>query len=838
MMNRNCIVKSCFLLLAIAASSAPLSAEEGISASASSPDVPVTQRILQAPAEVAGTVTDTQGEPVIGATVVVKGTTTGTVTDLEGNFSISASSRDRLQISYVGYETQELVVGNRSSIHIILKDDTELLDELVVVGYGSVKKSDLTGAISTVSTETLLRGGKTNAVGGLQGAVPGVNILRNNNKPGGGYDIKIRGLSSIEGSSAPLVVIDGVPGASLDNINPNDIEKIDILKDASSTAIYGSRATNGVVMVTTKRGVSGKPKISYSGYTGFRKYTNMLDMMSGDEYVQLAREAVRATNGNVYKTDEEIFTDLSELKAVQTGNYYDWIDAISNLAFITNHTISATGGTESASYTLSGGYYFEDGMLNPQEFTRYNLRAAIDLDANEYVGFGGSLYMTHYVCDTGNSDLLQDAFRMRPTQHPNSLVTDEEEWKYAGNGLFNPLVTNKNEFNKTNRVNLLCNLYLKITPVSGVDLRSSFSPNMTNDQIGQYRGVWTKALQGTAAGATNNLKKDNYTDWVWDNIVNYKWSRSIHALDVTGVFSMQQSQTENMNGASKDLTYNSLWYNLQGGEMTTLTSGFRQSSLMSYLARVNYSLLDRYLVTASIRYDGSSKLADGNKWALFPSIAGAWRISEEAFLREADWLSNLKVRISYGQTGNDTVNPYSTQGTISGSKYYSFGNNEVIGNLPNNLRNDELGWERTSEYNLGLDYGFFNNRISGSIEYYNRLTKDLIMSRSVPTHLGYSSLKDNVGSVRNQGFELALNTENIRTKDFSWKTNFTLSYNKNKIVDLSFKEDLGVYSDQLAGMWGDYSNLWFIGQPIDVNWNFQTIGVWQLGEEEEAAKYG
>lgn len=374
--------------------------------------------------------------------------------------------------------------------------------------------------------------------------------------------------------------------------------------------------------------------------------------------------------------------------------------------------------------------------------------------------------------------------------------------------------------------------------MNGLELRSSFSPNMTNDQIGQYRGVWTKALQGTAAGATNNLKKDNYTDWVWDNIVNYKWSRSIHALDLTGVFSMQQSQTENMNGASKDLTYNSLWYNLQGGEMTTLTSGFRQSSLMSYLARVNYSLLDKYLVTASIRYDGSSKLADGNKWALFPSIAGAWRISEEAFLQGADWLSNLKIRISYGQTGNNTVNPYSTQGTISGSKYYSFGNNEVIGNLPNNLRNDQLGWERTSEYNIGLDYGFFNNRISGSIEYYNRLTKDLIMSRSVPTHLGYSSLKDNVGSVRNQGFELALNTENIRTKDFSWKTNFTLSYNKNEIVDLSFKEDLGVYSDQLAGMWGDYSNPWFIGQPIDINWNFRTIGVWQLGEEEEAAKYG
>jgi len=788
--------------------------------------------------KITGTVLNEANEPVIGAVIRINSRNTGTITDVDGRFELEANDGDMLEVSYVGHIPQSIKVGNSTLFNIILIEDQKMLDEVVVVGYGTMKKSDLTGAISTVSNDVIIKGGDANAVGALQGVVPGVNIIRNNNKPGGGYDIKIRGISSISGSSAPLVVIDGIPGANLDNINPDDIDKIDILKDASSTAIYGSRATNGVIIVTTKRGTVGKPKISYSGYFGFKNYTNLPDMMSGGEYLQLARESARATNNNVYRSDEDIFKDPSELKAIKDGNYYDWIDAVSSSAFMTNHTISATGGTDAATYTLSGGYYFEDGMLNPQQFERFNLRAATEMKANEYVKFGGSLYMTHYVRDTGNSDLLQDAFRMRPTQHPNSLVTGDEEWKYSSNGLFNPLVTNKNEFNKTKRLNLLGNIFIAVTPMDGLELSSSFSPNLTDDQIGQYRGVWTKALQGTAKGATNNLRKNNYLDWVFDNIVKYGATKGQHKFDVTGVFSLQKNQTENMYGASKDLTFNSLWYNLQGGEITSLTSGFVQSSLMSYLGRVNYTFSDKYLLTASLRYDGSSKLAKNNNWALFPSVAVGWRMNEEAFLKNTTWLSNLKLRLSYGQTGNDTVDPYSTLGTISGSQYYSFGPNNVIGNAPNNLRNDKLGWERTSEYNIGVDFGFLNNRISGAIEYYNRKTTDLIMNRSVPTHLGYSSVKDNVGSVRNQGFEFVINTDNISTRDFSWRTSINLAYNKNEIIDLAFKEDLGVYSDQLKGMEGDFSNFWIIGQPIDANWNYQTIGVWQLGEEAEAAKYG
>lgn len=824
-----------FMLLAL--SCLPLSemAAEQVDGMAVSP---ITQEVLQNSVKITGKVVDVQGEPVIGATVMEKGTTNGIITDVDGNFTLNVSPNRKLQVSYVGYQTQEITIGSNRTLRITLKEDSELLDEVVVVGYGTMKKSDLTGAISSVSTETLVRGGNANAIGALQGSVAGVSILKSNNKPGGGYDIKIRGVSSISGSSAPLVVIDGIPGASLDNINPDDIEKIDILKDASSTAIYGSRATNGVVMVTTKKGSLGDPKISYSGYAGFRNYTHVPEMMSGDEYVQLAMENARALNNNNYKTLEEIFTDPSELKAAKDRNYYDWVDAITSPAFMTSHTISATGGTEKAKYTLGGGYYFEDGMQFPQEFSRYNMRAAVDLKANDYLSFGGSLYMTHSVRDTGNSSLMVDALRMRPTQHPYSLVTGEEIWKYTSNGMFNPLITNQNEFNKTKKLNILSNVYVKLTPVKGLELTSSFASNMTNDQIGQYRGVWTKALQGTAKGATNLLDKNNYTNWVWDNIVRYSWEHKIHKIDFTGVYSLQQNQDEKMRGASKDLPFNSLWYNLQGGEMTSMTSSYVQSNLMSFLGRINYTLADKYMLTASLRYDGSSKLADGNKWSLFPSVAVAWRLKEEAFMQSVDWLSNLKLRLSYGQTGNDTVSPYSTNGTIAGSQYYSFGTNTAIGTYPNNIRNDKLGWERTSEYNVGVDFGFFDNRISGSVEYYNRLTKDLIMNKSIPTHLGYSSVRDNVGSVRNQGFEIMLNTENIRLKDFSWQTTFTLSYNKNEIVDLAFKEDLGVYSDRLKGMQGDYNNRWFIGQPVQLNWDLETIGVWQLGEEEAAKKYG
>lgn len=542
---------------------------------------PMVQTVQQNLVRIQGRVFDSQGEPIIGATVREKDTSNGVVTDMEGKFTLRVSTTGKLQISYVGYSTQELSIGSQRTFQITLKEDTELLDEVVVVGYGAVRKSDLTGAVASVSTKDLLKSGKTDAVGAMQGVLPGVQIQRANNKPGGEYNILIRGLNTINGSTAPLIVVDGVPGASLSNLNPDDIEKIDILKDASSTAIYGSRATNGVVMVTTKRGQAGKVKIDYSGYAGFRKYTNMPDMMSGEEYVQLAREAARAGNNNEYKDDSEIFTP-SELKAIKDGNYFDWVDAVSSPAFMTNHTISATGGNEMASYALSAGYYYEDGMLNPQEYSRYNLRAVVDVHPNKYIDFGINMYGTHSVRDTGNSDLLQDAFRLRPTYHPVDLVTGEEMWSYS-NGQYNAITTQKNELNKTKKYNLLSNIYLNIKPIKNLSLKTTFSPNINLEEIGQYRGKYTKANKGQNK-ATSNYAKNSYVDWVWDNQVTYNFQKNEHRLDVTGVFSMQQTQDETLKGIGNGLSYNSLWYNLAGGaDSNSSSSGFTKTNLMSYL---------------------------------------------------------------------------------------------------------------------------------------------------------------------------------------------------------------------------------------------------------------
>lgn len=788
--------------------------------------------------KVTGIVVDNNGEPIIGATIKVIGTSVSTVTDVDGRFTINASSHDQLQISYVGFVTQEVTIGNKNSFRIILEEDSKLLDEVVVVGYGTMKKSDLTGAISSVNAETLIAGGSINPLGAIQGSVSGVNIKRNNTKPGGGYDIKIRGLSSISKSNAPLIVIDGVPGVDLDNIAPDDIEKMDILKDASATAIYGSRGANGVIIVTTKRGKSGKPTINYNGYAGFRQYTNIPKMKGGDAWVQHAREAYRAVNNNVYRSDEEIFTDASELKAVQDHNYFDWLDAGSSNAFMTNHSLSATGGTDIVQYSLAGSYTFEDGMVEPQVYERYNIRAAIDIQVTRGVKAGVSTYITNSKRDTGNSDLVQELLRMRPTQHPNSLIDGKPIWAYTSNGRYNPLITEENELNQTKRMNVLANLYLAVTPMKGMEIKSTYSPYISNQQVGQYRGRWTNARKGSADGATAWMQKRTDTNWVWDNIATYKWNKENHMLDAMGAFSMQKNVGEPLQGNAQYIKYRSLWYNLQGGSTTGLTSSYRQSTLVSYLGRINYTFMNRYLFTASGRYDGSSKLAEGNKWAFFPSAAVAWRINEEAFMAQSDWISNLKLRVSYGQIGNDSVDPYGSLGTVSGSQYASFGSNNVIGNYPNNLRNDKLTWEKTAEWNFGLDFGFLTNRISGSFEYYNRRTTDLIMAKKIPTHLGYESINDNVGSVRNQGIELALNTVNIQLKNFDWTTSLTVAYNKNEIIDLNYKEDLGAYSDQLKGLQGDFSNLWIIGKPIDVLYNYQTLGVWQLNEVEDAKKYG
>lgn len=798
---------------------------------------PIVNEVLQNSVRITGKVIDAQGEPVIGATVMEKGTNNGVITDVDGGFIINIDPNHKLQISYVGYQTQEVAVGANRNLRITLKEDAELLDEVVVVGYGTMKRSDLAGSISSIDNKQLTKSGKENVMSALQGQVPGLAIVRNNNKPGGGYSMNIRGISTMSGSTSPLIVVDGVAGADISTISSEDIEKIDVLKDASSASIYGSRGTNGVVMITTKRGASGKPTINYNGYVGFKSTIHMPEFMNGDEYVQLAREYRRAINNNEYVSDEQIFTDPSELKAVQEHNYFDWYDAISKTPLQTSHSLSATGGTDKVKYTIGAAYYNETGMVEPEKYERYNFRAGLDVKANKYVSFGGSIYSTYYYNDMGNHDILQDAFRARPTQHPVSLVDGSEQWKFSSNGIFNPLTTQKNVTVQHRGIEAFGNVYLDVTPIDNLSLKTIFSPYLRARTSGRFRDTWSKALQGTQKPTA--YKNDRFNiDYTWDNIVNYKFDvAENHKFDFTGIFSMQKTTYDDLYLEVKDLPFKSLWHNLGSGVATSYRSNYKQTTIMSYTGRLNYNYKDRYLVTLSGRYDGSSRLAEGHKWAFFPAAAVAWRINQEEFLNDVEWLSNLKLRLSVGQTGNDNIDPYRSLGTLSSTQYV-FGDAVASGFLPGGLANQNLTWEKTTEYNVGIDFGFLDGRISASIDYYDRFADGMIMDKSVPIHTGYSTVKDNVATIRNNGIEMVLNTINVKTRDFQWGTNINLAYNKNRIHDLKFKEDLGTYSPQLKGKMGDFANKYIIGEPVLINWTYLCEGVWQLDEAEEAKKYG
>jgi TonB-linked SusC/RagA family outer membrane protein len=798
----------------------------------------ISEAFAQSAFTVNGNIKDPNGEGLPGASIQIKGTQQGTISDLDGHYSISGvNSNSVLVFNFLGYTETSVTVGNQRTINVTLKEDRQLLDEVVVVGYGTMKRSDLAGSISSIDNVELTKSGKTNIINALQGQIPGLSIVRNNNKPGGGYSMNIRGISTMSGSTSPLIVVDGVAGADITTINSEDIEKVDVLKDASSASIYGSRGTNGVVMITTKRGASGKPSINYNGYVGFKSAINEPEFMGGDEWVQFAREYRRAVNNNQYVTDDKIFTDPSELKAVQDHNYFDWYDAISKTPKQTSHSLSATGGTDNVKYTIGAAYYNESGMVEPEEYTRYNFRASLDIKANKYVAFGGSIYASYYVNNMGNHDILQDAFRARPTQHPYSLVTGEEQWKFASNGIFNPMVTQKNVTVQHRAFETFGNVFLDITPIKDLSLKSVFSPYIRNRTSGRYRDTWSKALQGTQKPTAYKDDKFNL-DYTWDNIANYKFNiTEEHKFDLIGIFSMQKATYDDMYLEVKDLAYNSLWHNLGNGTTTSYRSKYTQTTIMSYTGRLNYNFKDRYLATLSGRYDGSSRLAEGHKWAFFPAAALAWRINQESFLRDVNWLSNLKLRLSVGKTGNDNIDPYLLLGTLSQTQYM-FGNSAASGFLPGALANQSLTWEKTTEYNVGVDFGFLDGRINGSIDYYDRYADGMIMDRPLPIHIGYSSVKDNVATIRNNGMEFLLNTINIKTRDFQWTTSLNLAYNKNRIHDLKFKEDLGTYSPQLEGRQGDFAGKYIIGEPVRINWTYICEGVWQLGEEEEAKKYG
>lgn len=826
---------------------------------------------------ITGKIIDSTGEPVIGASVLVKGTTNGVISDIDGNFSLQGVAENAtIQISFVGYKTQELAVAGKTQFNVTLVDDTEMLDEVVVVGYGVQKKSDVTGALASVSSEELNTKPVSNAFEALQGKAAGVDIT-SSQRPGELGDIRIRGNRSLNASNSPLYVVDGVPlnSGGIETINPRDIESIDILKDASSTAIYGSRGANGVILITTKRGKTGALTLNYSGSVTFESLVDKSPAMSASDYITWRRWAYYNSNpssnpmGNQpnYEKDQDYFSgDAAALANVNKGwvngtwdgskvTDTDWGGMVTQTGITHEHTLSASGGTENMQGFFSFGYLNNEGTQKGQEYERYNMAMSVDLQAKPWFKMGGSINAAWSVQDYGYSRTGQSTGSGPTDIYSAAKAIPRYTVPYDENGdiILNPggSVTNVytvvDEWTKSNdnrqTFRALGSFYAQVDfgkiwqPLEGLSYKFAFGPDFRH-----YRkGIFIDSSSAVRAGGSNyaSWASERYFSWTLDNMITYNKTFGQHSIGVTLLQSASKYNKENGSMSEQNvLIPGFLWNNMGLIDITStkyqasMGTGLTESQLASYMARINYSFKDRYLLTVSGRYDGSSVLADGNKWDFFPSAALGWRLDQEDFMKDISWLNQLKLRFGVGTTGNAAVDPYGTLGVIGAYWMpYSTGNTMIfVTNEPyyssssNLMPNKELGWEKTTQFNYGIDFSFLNGRIGGSMDIYHSHTSDLLMSMPIPTLSGYSAMMANIGQTKNFGVDLTLNFVPIQTKDFEWASDLNLAYQKDEIVELSNgKEDL-------------LPN-YFIGESIKVYYGIAADGLWQESDAEEMAKY-
>ncbi|WP_456088394.1 SusC/RagA family TonB-linked outer membrane protein [Parabacteroides sp.] len=784
------------------------------------PTVAVSQQ--QGQVRITGTVSDNMG-PIAGVNVVEKGTTNGVITDMDGNFTLTVAKGSVLQVSYIGFVTQEVKVGNQTNISVKLIEDTQALDEVVVVGYGVQKKKDVTGAVMSLNNETLTQQNAVNPTLALKGQVAGLSVQQNNGRAGGESTVILRGQSAIGKTVQPLVVIDGMPAdwGYFNQMSAEDIERVDVLKDASSTAIYGSRASGGVVIVTTRDGREQKNKLTYNGSVGFKKQTRAPEMMNAKQYYQFYQDGVDFRG---IPEDSKINSD--ELQYIEEGIDTDWVDFITRNGFQTNHNVSLAGGNKNETHFLSMGYMKEDGLLKSEGYERYTMNAKMTGKMWEKVTIGGSMLASYAVYDQGSKGMLNTAYRLRPWGNP---YEEDGSYRffptYGETGSTNPIFDLENQTWERKQFRVRGNAFVEYKPIDGLAIKTNFMPRFSYRRTGEYIGEMTQSNKGNASDASSESLWG--LGYLWENTVTYNTRiAEDHSLTFTGLFSAENNFDETYKGGVEDLTYeDEYWYNFAAStKVTSLTSKYTNTAMLSYMARINYGFKDKYLLTLTGRWDGSSKLARGNQWGFFPSAAVAWRASEEEFIKNLNLFSNLKLRLSYGVAGNNAVDPYSSFSTLS-STLYVWDDVPAKGSAAK-MSNRALGWEKSYEYNLGIDMGFLDERINGSVELYHKTTKDLILDRKIPSHQGVTILEQNVGSVRNKGIEVTINSLNIKTKDFSWSTSLNFSVNKNEILEL--------YGDKVD----DIGNALFIGKPVKVSYDYIFDGIWQLGEEKEALRYG
>ena len=821
--------------------------------------------------QVTGVVVDETNVPLPSATVQEKGTSNGVVTDFDGNFTITVSQQGAtLTFSYIGFETKEIVWDGSTDLTVQLLPSSTGLDEVVVIGYGSVKRSDLTGAVASLNNETVTEQRKTDIGQAIQGRIAGVDVRTLNSKPGAPLSIQIRGntvITANQGSERdgvsdditsdpdqPLYVVDGVFFDNINVLNPADIEQIDILKDVSATAIYGARGANGVVIITTKNGIEGVTRITYDVTFGLRSATNLPDFLSGDEYVEFVDDVLRAREwlgtdfsidayNNVAIDRSTEFQSPEELANVANRTYTDWAGLLRETGIQTSHTLGVSGGNNGLVYNASLGYLKDEGVMGIEDFERYNISLSASKKLNDKLTLGVKTYLALSEREAGSPELFRSSLRLAPTVSAFDangelvVLPDVQDQRFI-----NPFFEAQGSYTaETRSLDVIANVFLNYKHNDFFNFKTQFSPTVTSSRFGEFRGLLTRNSRNDPTRVRSSYDTRLRTSYTWDNIADFNFNIAQgHNLKTTLITSLFFDNTEGNDTEVRNFDTDAFsFFNTEGGTDIRAFGTFQtQETLASFAARLNYNIQDKYLFTFTGRYDGSSKLAAGNQWDFFPSAAFAWRASQEEFLKETNWLNNLKFRVSYGESGNDNVvDPFGSFAFLNQSSFL-FGTDLATGQFVETLPNSELTWEVSRELNLGVDLAILNNRINLSFEYYNKTTDGSILARALSSVSGFGddglpTTVGNFGSVRNKGVELTLNTVNLRTNNFSWRTSFNFSTNDNEILELFGDTDqIPISTDNR------FNGVLQVGAPIDAVWSYEVDGIYGTEDLEEAQSFG
>jgi TonB-dependent starch-binding outer membrane protein SusC len=761
--------------------------------------------------------------PLSGATIQLKNSTITSKTGVDGTYSINVpTNAGTLVITYVGYESKQVNIGNSTVVDVVLAEDSKgNMDEVVVVGYGIQKKSDVISSVASVKPEKATRNVTLDVGEMLRGKVAGLQVTTSDAGPAGSSNIEIRGRASISGGNAPIVIADGVRIGSINDLNPNDIAGIEVLKDAAAQAIYGARASNGVILITTKRGKAGKLTINYSGYYGKQSAKRNFDVYSGPEFAQLKREADRAVNNNIMRSDALIFS-ADELAAIAEGRSIDWSGQVMKPAQIQNHDLSFSAGNDKTKLYVGTNYQYMTGIVPTTNIKKGTIRINLDQELKKWLKIGlNTSYQSSIASDPGVAGIVRQVVTASPL---GNIYNADGSYNVRPGGnqeSFNPLLNLQETKNDTRNRNDLFNIFIDISPIKGFNNRINLSRRSWNYKASNYNTKLSES--GVASGYANgSLNFQDNVEWQIENITSYQTKIKNHTLNFTTVASVTQQDYTNFTNSSSQIPNDILGiYGLESAGINTPDIGGNRRRLVSGVGRIQYDYLSKYYVTLSARADGSSVFGADNKWGYFPAIAVGWNLHRENFLTNFKQLSNLKLRASYGSVGNEGIPPYGSL-SLANQRDYLFGTLRVSGFTPGGaLANPKLKWETSTTLNVALDFGFFKNRITGTVEYYKTNTTDLLVNRQLNASIGYTTQPFNIGEILNTGIELQLEAVPVQTKDLRVVTGVIFSANKNKILRLygDLNND-GVQDDDVA-------NNWFIGKPIEIFRQPKYLGVWQ-----------